>query len=327
MIQTLTSTRAQHHLRREEDGTLHERKSAPAYTTPREHTSVMLEQSVAQLNLKKGEMVVDATAGMGGHSEALLKAAPVTLLSLDADPVAVAATQKRLAPFGARAVVVEANFRDLEKVLRHQKIETIDKALFDLGWNMTQLQSGRGFSFMHDEPLLMSYGDTPASGFTAKEIVNTWEESVIADALYGYGEERHSRAIAKAIVGRREIQPIESTLELVEIVRDAVPASYRHGRINPATKTFQGLRIAVNDELGSIASGIAAAWKHLSVGGRIAVITFHSIEDRAVKRLFLELAKEGGKLITKKPLVASREEVARNAPSRSAKLRVIEKTN
>ncbi len=190
---------------------------------------------------------------------------------------------------------------------------------------MTQLASGRGFSFMHDEPLLMSYGDAPASGFTAREIVNTWDEGVIADALYGYGEERYARPIAKAIVARRQLQPIETTLELVEIIRDAVPGSYRHGRLNPATRTFQGLRIAVNDELGSLQMGLKAAWGHLSPGGRIAVITFHSIEDRAVKRLFADLAREGGRLLVKKPLVASREEVAANPPSRSAKLRLIEK--
>ena len=285
----------------------------------------MPEGVLRLLDLKAGELVVDATAGLGGHSEAMLKAAPVTLLALDADPTAVAATTASLKRFGARAQVVEANFRDLEHVLHKEKIKTINKALFDLGWNMTQLASGRGFSFMHDEPLIMSYGETPASGFTAKEIVNTWEESVIADALYGYGEERYSRAIAKAIVARREIQPIETTLELVEIIRDAVPASYRHGRLNPATRTFQGLRIAVNDELGSIQMGLTAAWEHLAVGGRMAVITFHSIEDRAVKRLLLTFAKQNGQLLVKKPLVASREEVVHNAPSRSAKLRGIEK--
>lgn len=303
---------------------MHERKPV-SVAAPREHVSVMTGLVIDMLEPKKGDFVVDATAGMGGHSEALLAAAPIQLLALDADEAAVAATQTRLKRFGERALVVEANFRDLAHVLKKEKVTAINKALFDLGWNMTQLAAGKGFSFMHDEALNMSYGKTPASGFTAQEILNTWEESVIADALYGYGEERYSRAIAKAIVTRREIQPIETTLELVEIIRDAVPASYRHGRINPATRTFQALRIATNDELGSIQSGIMAAWEHLAPGGRIAVITFHSIEDRAVKRLFASLAEDGGKLVVKKPLIASREEVLQNAPSRSAKLRVIEK--
>ncbi|HVV15415.1 MAG TPA: 16S rRNA (cytosine(1402)-N(4))-methyltransferase RsmH [Candidatus Paceibacterota bacterium] len=322
MIQTLTSVHAKRHLRREEDGTRHERKPEPVHG----HASVLLSETLALLDLKKGELVLDATAGRGGHSEAILRAAPNCLIAMDADPESVAATRERLKNFGERALVVEANFRDAAAVLKREHIKAVDKALFDLGWNMSQLASGRGFSFMHDEPLSMSYGPQPASGFTAAEILNNWSEKVLADVIFGYGEERYARPIARAIAARRDIEPIKTTHELVEIIRDAVPARARRGRINPATKTFQALRIAVNDELGSIEKGVRGAWRHLSPGGRIAVISFHSIEDRAVKNLLRALAREeGGKLITKKPLVASREEALANPSARSAKLRAIEK--
>lgn len=287
---------------------------------------MLLKEAVEILDLKKGDIVVDATAGRGGHAEALAKGAGVRLIALDADPDAVAAAQARLKRFASRAKVLEANFRDLPAVIKREGVKKIDKALFDLGWNMTQLSSGRGFSFMYDEPLVMSYGAKPASGFTAAEILNTWSEKTLADVLFGYGEERYARPIARAIAARRDIQPIRSTLELAEIVRDAVPARYRRGKLNPATKTFQALRIAVNDELGSIERGVRGAWDALSPGGRIAVITFHSIEDRAVKQLFRSLAKEeNAELLVKKPIVPGRAEITSNPSSRSAKLRAVQK--
>jgi 16S rRNA (cytosine1402-N4)-methyltransferase len=171
----------------------------------------------------------------------------------------------------------------------------------------------------------MSYGTTSRSGFSAAEALNEWSEQTLADAIFGYGEERYARRIAKAIVTRRETKKFETTMELVEVVRDAVPAAYRRGRINPATKTFQALRIAVNDELGALREGLSAAWDALAPGGRIAVISFHSIEDRIVKRYFAELVKkEEGKLLYKKPLAPTMAEIKRNPASRSAKLRVIE---
>ncbi|HWB34271.1 MAG TPA: 16S rRNA (cytosine(1402)-N(4))-methyltransferase RsmH [Candidatus Paceibacterota bacterium] len=321
---SLTPVRVEQRLRREEGASPRERELGKGKKTT--HESVMVKEAIELLDLKRLDMVVDCTLGLGGHTEAILRAAPVTVLGLDADPAALAAARERLAQYHKRAELVEANFGDLEAVLKKQKIPLANKFLFDLGWNMTQMSSGRGFTFMHDEPLVMSYGERPASGFTAAEILNTWKENVLADVIFGYGEERYARPIAKAIVARREIAPIATTLELVEIVRDAVPARYRHGRLNPATKTFQALRIAVNDELGVIDRGIRAAWKHLAPGGRIVVITFHSIEDRAVKRLFAELAKEHtGKLVIKKPLAATREEVMKNPSARSAKVRAIEK--
>lgn len=312
MTSVRTSARLPRRSRQEEGDGARERKHLQNAKTT--HVSVMTDETVAALAPKKGDLVVDATYGRGGHSAALKAAAKITLLSIDADPA-------------AGKGVVEGNFGDLKDILAAQKIQKVDKVLFDLGWNMTQLSAGRGFSFMYDEPLNMSYGPTPRSGFTAAEILNEWDEKTLADVLFGYGEERYARRIARQVVERREEKAFETTLELVEVVRDAVPAAYRRGRLNPATKTFQALRIAVNDELGALEKGLAAAWKALSCDGRIAVITFHSIEDRLVKRAFAALVKEGeGRLVYKKPLAASAAEIKRNPASRSAKLRVIEKT-
>ncbi len=310
--------RGSHHSSREESGTVREQ------TLRHKHASVLLKEAVEALAIKKGDLVLDATVGLGGHSEALHKAGG-TVIALDADSEAVAATKARL----PQVRVIEGNFGDLPRILVHEHIPVLDKVLFDLGWNSTQLFSGRGFSFLNDEPLSMSYGKKPASGFNAAEILNTWEEKVLADIFFGYGEERYARPIAKAIVERRKIKRIETTLELVEIIKDAVPARYRHGRLHPATKTFQALRIAVNDELKSIERGVSAAWKYLSCEGRIAVVTFHSIEDRLVKRMFAHYAKQKGAahghIIFKKPLIPRREEIGLNPSARSAKLRAIEK--
>lgn len=300
---------------REEGGKGHDQASV------RTHIPVMEREALQLLDLHDKDVVVDATYGRGGHSKAMKAAAKIKLIALDADPAVGGA-----GPAAAGKGVINANFADLGEVLERLGVEGIDKALFDLGWNMTQLASGRGFSFLADEPLNMSYGPKPRSGFTAAEVLNTWSEKTLADALFGYGEERYARRIAKAIVERREVEPFASTIELVETVKDAVPAPYRRGRIHPATRTFQALRIAVNDELGAIDRGLRAAWQALRPGGRLVVITFHSIEDRAVKRLFAEFVKAGqGTLVSKKPLVASAAEVKRNAASRSAKMRAIEK--
>ena len=291
-----------------------------------EHRSVMTKEVLELLALKDGDVVLDATAGAGGHSEALLRAADVRVISLDADASAVANVRARLALFGKRSEVIEGNFSDASGLLAGAGVSQIDKALFDLGWNRGQLFSGRGFSLLQDDPLVMSYGAQPASGATAREIVNEWAETTLADIIFGYGEERYARRIAREIVASRETTPIETTVQLVEIISRAVPAAYRRGRLHFATKTFQALRIAVNDELGVIDRGVRGAWSILAEGGRIVVITFHSIEDRAVKRLFLSLAKEEeGILITKKPIPASREESLENPSARSAKVRCIEK--
>lgn len=272
----------------------------------------MPHEVLRALDVKNGEVVVDATYGQGGHSALLKKEARVKLISIDADPA---------------AGVITGNFADLEQIVTRLGITKVNKVLFDLGWNRGQLSMGRGFSFMTDEPLVMSYGPAPRSGFTAAEILNTFKETALADIFFGYGEERYARRIASAVVERREKKTFETTLELVEVIKDAVPAAYRRGRLHPATRTFQGLRIAVNNELGVIEQGLAAAWQLLAPGGRIAVITFHSIEDRVVKRLFAHWAKgsKDARLLYKKPLVPTAAEVKANPASRSAKLRVIEK--
>jgi len=322
MMHALTSTRVKRHPIREEDGSHREWKSGQA----RAHQSVLVKEVIDLLTPQDGEVAVDATAGQGGTSEALMQAAHIKLIALDADLNAVEATREKLKRFGARATVLNANFADLGSVLDKAGLKTVDMILFDLGWHSEQLTSGRGFSFLQNEPLNMSYGERPRSGFTAAEILNQWDEKVIADVLFGYGEERYARRIAKAVVLRRRQQPIETTIELVEIVRDSVPAGYRHGKIHPATKTFQALRVAVNDELGALEAGLKAAWKHLAAEGRVAVISFHSLEDRIVKRFFAELArKKHGELLTKKPIVAARAEITHNPSARSAKLRAIKK--
>jgi 16S rRNA (cytosine1402-N4)-methyltransferase len=352
---SLTSVGVRSRLLREEGGPAHQQKSrrvesgasekSSSQKSPRissktrpdfsdktfssgSHQSVMPKEVLEYLDIQAGELVVDGTAGEGGHSYEILKHAPkASVLALDADPKAVAIARARLEEFGDRAEVVESNFGQLEKVLKQKGIDSVNKALFDLGWNSGQLASGRGFSFLTDEPLNMSYGKKPASGFTAAQALNEWDEETLANVFYGYGEERYSRRIAKAVVERRAIQPLKTTFELVELVRDSTPRPYHKGRIHFATRTFQALRMAVNDELGVIHSGVGAAWSHLAPGGRIAVITFHSIEDRAVKRLFADFAKQEGRLVFKKPLAPSRTEIINNPRARSAKLRVIEKNS
>jgi len=292
--------RGSHHLRREEGGKVREQKSL--------HVSVMPGQTLDALALHRGEVVVDATFGAGGHSAAIKKAAKVTLVTLDADPAAGAS--------------LTANFGDLAKVLKKEGVTSVDKVLLDLGWNRGQLASGRGFSFLYDEPLSMSYGPEPRSGYNAQEMLNTFSEKVLADIFYGYGEERYARRIAKAVVERRKGKKFETTIELVEVIKDAVPPAYRHGRLHPATRSTTALAIAVNDELRVLEDGLRAAWKLLACKGRIVVITFHSTEDRIVKHLFKEFS---GKLVYKKPLVPTATETKENPSARSAKLRTIEK--
>ncbi len=271
----------------------------------------MPREVITTLDLKHGDIVLDATYGAGGHSTAIRTAAKVRLITMDADPAA-----------GAD---LTANFADLTHALKSAGVYTIDKALFDLGWNRQQLASGRGFSFLRDEPLNMSYGAVPRSGFTGVQILNTFSEKALADIFFGYGQERYARRIAANVVRHRQVAPFATTFELVEAVRDSVPPAYRHGRLNPATRTFQALRIAVNDELGALQAGLKAAWDILTPGGRIVVITFHSVEDRLVKNLFKQFASSGGALLYKKPLAPSRAEVSVNPASRSAKLRAIQK--
>ncbi len=294
------------------------------------HTSVLLDEVMEGLAIVPDDVVVDATIGGTGHFKEMLMqlGSEGVLIGFDADHAAieratavVAADTRESRP---ATHIVEDNFRHLDRVLTTLNVDSISKALFDLGWSGFQLSLGRGFSFQGDEPLLMTYGN-PESSTTAAELVNSLSEKDLADMIYKYGEERFSRQIAKSIVKARGVKPILTTSDLVSAVQHGVPNSYRNGRIHCATKTFQALRIAVNDEFGAITEGLEAAIKHLSSGGRIAVITFHSIEDRIVKNLFRDAAEQGkGIVVNKKVIAPSKEEVARNPRSRSAKLRLFE---
>ena len=294
------------------------------------HTTVLSHEAIEALGMKSADVVVDATLGGGGHAKSIAEALGKwgMLIGMDLDQDAVERASVALKSFSKPKIhLLAANFRNLSSELGKLGITQIDKALFDLGWSGYQLSAGRGFSFLKDEPLQMTYSANPGEGtLTAATIVNEWGEESIADIIFGWGEERYSRRIAKKIVEQRVSSPFKTSRELAEAISAAVPAVYRYGRIHPATRTFQALRIAVNDELGALKEGLAGAWANLSQGGRIAVITFHSIEDREVKRLFVKWEKMGeGKRITRSPIRPSAEEIKANPRSRSAKLRVIER--
>lgn len=290
------------------------------------HISVLLDEVIDGLELAHGDIVVDGTLGGAGHALSIARCiGPAgVLVGLDADKDAIERAHEKLEGTGPTVHLRLSNFRALAQVLDELGIASIDKTVFDLGWSSFQLTAGRGFSFLNDEPLAMTYaktgGDVPPGTWqlTAREIVNEWQEESIADVIFGWGEERYARRIAKAIVERRQVQPIEMSRDLAQIISDAVPHKGK-GKIHPATKTFQALRIAVNDEFGALTEGATAAYARTRTGGRIAIISFHSAEDRIVKRL---MKSWSGSQLTKKPIVPSDEEIARNPRSRSAKLRI-----
>jgi 16S rRNA (cytosine1402-N4)-methyltransferase len=260
------------------------------------HKSVLVEEVIEGLDLKEGEVFVDATFGAGGHTKEILKRFPkIQATSIDQDPEAHAD--------------ITGNFRNIDKLLGNTRPDAI---LFDLGFSSIQLdQAGRGLSFLRDEPLDMRMS---LSGPTAADILNSYDESAIELILRGFGEEKYSRVIAKRIVERRAIKPFQTTKDLVEVIGG------KQSRIHPATRTFQALRIAVNQELTALEEGLEKAYKILKPGGRLAVISFHSLEDRIVKRFAKE---KTGK--AEKPITPSEEEREENPRSRSAKLRIIKK--
>lgn len=271
------------------------------------HIPVLLKESIDLLDLKIGEVFVDATYGAGGHTREVLKKIPrVRVISIDQDP-------------NTEADII-GNFRDLNMLLENIRPNAI---LFDLGISSDQLdKSGRGFTFQKDEPLDMRMGK---SGPTAADILNSWDEHAIELVLRGFGEEKYSRKIARAIVETREVKPFATTFDLVETVLKVKSKSWRD-KIHPATKTFQALRIAVNEELTALEKGLEEGFQVLKPNGRLAIISFHSLEDRIVKNFFRDRAKEGtGKLINKKPIVPTEKEREENPRSRSAKLRIIKK--
>lgn len=305
------------------------------------HIPVLLEECIKYLNIKPDGVYVDGTLGMGGHSEAILQRLTTgRLISIDRDTYAIERATERLAPYADRLTIVHGNFRDLPEILDEQGVDLVDGMLFDLGVSSPQLdEGGRGFSYMVDAPLDMRMDKS--DNIDAWFIMNRWPEDKICRILRDYGEERHAARIARAIAKRRQEQEIKTTLELVDIIKSAMPAAALREKQHPAKRSFQAIRIAVNDELGAVASLMETAPDRLKVGGRIAVISFHSLEDRIVKSAIQ--SRENGctcpreapvctcgfvqtlKSVTRKPITAVGEELELNPRSRSAKLRVAER--
>jgi 16S rRNA (cytosine1402-N4)-methyltransferase len=287
------------------------------------HIPVLFNETITGLALRPGMTVVDATFGGGGHARAIAEAIGKDgrLVAFDAD--ADAFRRVDVNTFPSKVIPVVDNFRNLGKVLDEKGITSIDAFLFDLGLSSFSLESsGRGFSFQRDEPLLMTFSETPGE-VTAETVVNDWSEETLADIIYGFGEDRFSRRIARAIVTAREEKRLTSTKALADVISAVVKPGAK-GR-HPATRTFQAIRMAVNDEFGAIKEGLRSAVERSSAGGRIAVISFHSGEDRIVKNLFKEFSTEGiARIITKKPIVPTRTEQKENPRARSAKLRIVE---
>jgi 16S rRNA (cytosine1402-N4)-methyltransferase len=295
------------------DSVVESRLSPPEFTLFH-HISVLASEIIEGLQVRPGGCYLDATLGGGGHSELILQAAPeVKLVGIDRDQQAIVATQERLTAYGDQVSFWQGNYAD------YQPTQKFDGIIADLGVSSVHLDiADRGFSFRNEAPLDMRM-DT-SQELTAAEIINYWKEKDIADIIFRYGEERLSRQIAKRIVENR---PIETTTALAEIISGAVPKAYRYGRIHPATRSFQGLRIAVNEELSSLEKFLAVSPNWLAPGGRIGIISFHSLEDRMVKHTWRE--NEALKVITKKPIIAQKSEVKQNPRARSAKLRWVSK--
>lgn len=297
------------------------------------HRTVLLQEAIKGLNLSGKHTVVDATFGGGGHSLDICKKYPgIKIVALDQDKNVFSKTDQEDEFRNCNISFVNDNFRNIDKIMSAQGGEKVDGIIFDLGLSSDQLaNSGRGFSFLVDEPLLMTMKENPTpSDVTAYDVVNHWGEENLADVIYGYGEEKQARRIARAIVDFRKKQEIKTTFDLVKIIENAVSSRFgKNGptkKIHSATKTFQAIRIAVNDELGALTEGLEKGFDSLATGGRMCVISFHSLEDRIVKRFFKKKTEEDlARLINKKPITPSREEVRNNPRARSAKLRILEK--
>ena len=305
------------------------------------HVSVLLDECLDGLNIRPDGIYVDGTLGGAGHSSQIAKRLTTgRLIGIDRDQVALKAAGERLAPYGDRVTLVHANFCEIARVLQDLKIPGVDGILLDLGVSSPQLDDGeRGFSYMADAPLDMRMNREDV--LTAYEVVNTWPFEELRRILFDYGEERYAPRIAEAICRRREERPIATTLELVDVIRSAMPAAALREKQHPAKRSFQAIRIAVNDELGSVERVMADAIPCLNPGGRLAVITFHSLEDRIVKNAMGAAAKGctcppnfpvcvcGKKpkvqLVNRKPITSTQEELEINPRARSAKLRVCEK--
>ncbi len=305
------------------------------------HVSVLLKECIEGLNIKPDGIYVDGTLGGGGHSFQILQLLNHgKLIGIDQDTDALNAATNRLKIFGERFIPVHSNFSNLDRVLADQGIDRIDGLLLDLGVSSYQLdEAERGFSYMNDGKLDMRMNQSDA--FTAYDVVNSYSERKLTEIITDYGEENWANSIAKFIVEARTQKPIETTFELVEVIKKAIPAAARKDGPHPAKRTFQAIRIEVNNELKIIEQTIESAFEHMGKGGRVAIITFHSLEDRIVKNAYKKLAQGctcppefpvcicGGKakikIISKKPILPSEEEVEANPRARSAKLRVAEK--
>lgn len=293
------------------------------------HKPVLLKEIITSLNLSKNSIVVDGTFGGGGHSREIAEKYPdVKIIAIDQDKEVFEKFENNWREKKYKISFHNLNFRKIDEVLKKERLEKVNGIILDLGLSSDQLENGgRGFSFMKDEPLLMTMKKNPRKEeTTAFDVVNSWNEKSLADVIYGYGEERFAKKIARGIVETRKEKEIKTTKELVAIIWKAIPPKFRKGKIHFATKTFQALRIAVNDELGALLEGLEKGFDCLSKKGRISIISFHSLEDRIVKRFFKEKEKKGEAiLINKKPIQAKEGEIKINPRSRSAKLRVLEK--
>lgn len=305
------------------------------------HNPVLLDECIESLAIKPDGVYVDGTLGRAGHSLEIVKRLTTgRLIAVDRDEMAICAAQERLSKYLDHVTLVHRDFRALSEILKELSIDKIDGILLDLGVSSPQLDDAeRGFSYMADAPLDMRMDQS--AGVRAYDIVNDYEEAALRRIFFEYGEERYSARIATEICRAREQKPIETTLELVDIIRSAMPAKALREKQHPAKRTFQAIRIAVNDELAAIDAVLGDAVAHLNEGGRIAVITFHSLEDRIVKKGFGEMANPcicppelpvcgcgrvaTLKQISRKPIVPTAEEIARNPRARSAKLRVAER--
>ncbi|MEI3416148.1 MAG: 16S rRNA (cytosine(1402)-N(4))-methyltransferase RsmH [Christensenellaceae bacterium] len=302
------------------------------------HTTVLLEETVAQLPLACGEVFVDCTMGGGGHSERILQLSTGRLIAIDKDDQAFLYARKRLAPYADRVTFVKSDFHDIKRVIQEQGVVGVDGIVVDLGVSSFQLDDAeRGFSYQKDAPIDMRMDRQAA--FSAYDIVNGYDKQALQRVIYEYGEERYGARIADAIIRHR---PIETTLELAEIIKQAIPAASRRTGPHPAKRTFQALRIEVNDEIGSLQRALEDMIDVLSPGGVLSVITFHSLEDRIVKNTFRTAEhpctcppefpqcicgkKSKGRVLTRKPILPSEEELERNPRARSAKLRAFCKT-
>ena len=307
-----------------------------------QHKSVLLQECIDALNIRPDGIYLDGTLGGAGHSSQIARRLTEggRLIGVDRDRTALAAAKERLAPYADRVTLVHSNFAEIDAILDSLGIPAVDGMLFDLGVSSPQLDdASRGFSYMADAPLDMRMDKDDA--LTAGEVVNTWPQGELRRILYDYGEERYAPQIAAAICRAREKAPIETTLELVDIIRSAMPAQALREKQHPAKRSFQAIRISVNDELGAVSRMMQAAVGRLNPGGRLAVITFHSLEDRIVKSEMQQAArgctcppefpvcvcgkKPLVKLVTRKPIVSGPAELEENPRARSAKLRVAEK--